>query len=58
MSNPKSVLDTYEVNPKKSLGQNFMHDPNALDKIVAEKPKEPGKAFRDFVDGLLAQVGK
>lgn len=35
MSNPKSVLDTYEVNPKKSLGQNFMHDPNALDKIVA-----------------------
>lgn len=34
MSNPRAVLESYEVNPKKSLGQNFMHDPNALEKIV------------------------
>lgn len=33
-SSPKSVLDSYELYPKKSLGQNFMHDPNALEKIV------------------------
>ena len=33
--NPKALLDSYDILPKKSLGQNFMHDPNALDKIVA-----------------------
>lgn len=33
--NPKALLDSYGILPKKSLGQNFMHDPNALDKIVA-----------------------
>jgi 16S rRNA (adenine1518-N6/adenine1519-N6)-dimethyltransferase len=32
---PKSLLDSYELHPKKSLGQNFMHDPNALEKIVS-----------------------
>ncbi len=34
-SSPKALLDSYELYPKKSLGQNFMHDPNALDKIVS-----------------------
>ena len=33
--NPKALLDSYDILPKKSLGQNFMHDPNALEKIVA-----------------------
>ena len=33
--NPKNLLEQYNINPKKSLGQNFMHDPNALEKIVA-----------------------
>ena len=32
---PKALLDSYNIQPKKSLGQNFMHDPNALEKIVA-----------------------
>ena len=32
---PKALLDSYDILPKKSLGQNFMHDPNALEKIVA-----------------------
>ena len=32
---PKSLLDNYDLYPKKSLGQNFMHDPNALEKIVS-----------------------
>ncbi|MCY3866364.1 MAG: 16S rRNA (adenine(1518)-N(6)/adenine(1519)-N(6))-dimethyltransferase RsmA [Chloroflexi bacterium] len=32
---PKALLDSYNIVPKKSLGQNFMHDPNALEKIVA-----------------------
>lgn len=33
-SSPKTIMDNYELYPKKSLGQNFMHDPNALEKIV------------------------
>lgn len=33
--NPKQVLEEYGINPKKSLGQNFMHDPNTIEKIVA-----------------------
>jgi len=33
--NPKTLLDSYDILPKKSLGQNFMHDPNALEKIVS-----------------------
>ncbi len=33
--NPRALLESYEILPKKSLGQNFMHDPNALAKIVA-----------------------
>ncbi len=32
--NPKYLLDTRHIDPKKSLGQNFLHDPNALEKIV------------------------
>ncbi len=34
-ASPKALLDNYDLLPKKSLGQNFMHDPNALEKIVA-----------------------
>ena len=33
-SSPKAMLDHYELFPKKSLGQHFMHDPQLLDKIV------------------------
>ncbi len=38
--NDRQLLDHYEITPKKSLGQNFLHDPNALEKIVdlAELP--------------------
>lgn len=33
--NPKLLLEMFDIQPKKSLGQNFLHDPNALEKIVA-----------------------
>lgn len=33
--NPKTLLEEYDIVPRKSLGQNFLHDPNMLDKIVA-----------------------
>lgn len=35
MSNPRSLLEYYKLVPKKGLGQNFLHDPNALEKIVS-----------------------
>ncbi|MEQ8674649.1 MAG: 16S rRNA (adenine(1518)-N(6)/adenine(1519)-N(6))-dimethyltransferase RsmA [Aggregatilineales bacterium] len=34
MSNPKALLEEYEIDPKRALGQNFLHDPNMLEKIV------------------------
>jgi 16S rRNA (adenine1518-N6/adenine1519-N6)-dimethyltransferase len=39
--NPKTLLDYYEINPKKSLGQNFLHDPGTLEKIVAVAEIKP-----------------
>lgn len=39
--NPRQLLDDYDLVPKKSLGQNFMHDPNTLDKIVATAEIQP-----------------
>lgn len=33
--NPKLLLEKYDLQPKKSLGQNFLHDPHVLEKIVA-----------------------
>ena len=35
MTNPKQLLDQHGIHPKKRLGQNFLHDPNTLEKIVA-----------------------
>ncbi len=32
--NPKTLLDEHEIHPKKKLGQNFLHDPGALERIV------------------------
>lgn len=34
MSNPKALLDEHKIDPKRSLGQNFLHDPNMLEKVV------------------------
>jgi 16S rRNA (adenine1518-N6/adenine1519-N6)-dimethyltransferase len=32
--NPREMLEAFGINPKKSLGQNFMHDPNTIEKIA------------------------
>ncbi|MFN8420986.1 MAG: rRNA adenine N-6-methyltransferase family protein [Anaerolineae bacterium] len=39
--NPKQLLDTLQLQPKKSLGQNFLHDPGILDKIVQAAELSP-----------------
>ncbi len=35
MSGPRALLERHNIQPKKSLGQNFLHDPGVLDKITA-----------------------
>lgn len=47
--NPKSVLDQHGITPKKSLGQNFLHDPNLLQKIVATAELMP--------DDIVVEIG-
>jgi len=62
--NPKELVEIYGVEPKKSLGQNFLHDPNALDKIVATAGITPEDAVLEVGPGTgalttrLAQVAK
>jgi len=38
--NDRQLLDGRGIAPKKSLGQNFLHDPHTLEKIVAANPKQ------------------
>ncbi|MBL1135079.1 MAG: ribosomal RNA small subunit methyltransferase A [Chloroflexi bacterium] len=49
MSNPKNLLESLNILPKKSLGQNFLHDPNALEKIVQSAELPP--------DALILEIG-
>ncbi len=58
-TSPKALLDSYGLQPKKSLGQNFMHDPQALQKIVASAGLQPGDIVVEVGSGtgaLTAQL--
>lgn len=57
-SSPKTLLDNYNIFPKKSLGQNFMHDPQALEKIVACADLSPGDAVVEVGAGTGALTEK
>ncbi len=52
--NPKYVLDNFQIVPKKSLGQNFLHDPNALEKIVETADLMPGDTVLEVGAGTGA----
>lgn len=62
--NPKSLLDQYGIAPKKSLGQNFLHDPNLLQKIVMTAELRPDDTVLEIGPGtgaltvLLAQAAR
>lgn len=62
--NPKSLLDHYEIQPRKSLGQNFLHDPNALQKIIEIADLKPTDTVLEIGPGTgalteyLAQAAK
>ena len=47
--NPKELLEEYGIYPKKKLGQNFMHDPNMIEKIVATAEIMP--------DDVVVEIG-
>ncbi len=40
--NDRELLHFHAIHPKKSLGQNFLHDPHALEKIVEIADLPPG----------------
>ncbi len=52
--NPKHLMDAFQIDPKKSLGQNFLHDPNALDKIVASADLQAGDTVVEIGPGTGA----
>ena len=62
--NPKSLLDQYGIAPKKSLGQNFLHDNNLLHKIVETADLMPEDTVLEIGPGaggltvLLAQAAR
>lgn len=56
--NPKSLLDYYQVVPRKSLGQNFVQDEHALDKIVAAAELAPSDTVLEIGPGTGALTEK
>jgi 16S rRNA (adenine1518-N6/adenine1519-N6)-dimethyltransferase len=62
--NPKELLDQHDLLPRKSLGQNFLHDPNALAKIAAAAELTPDSTVLEIGPGtgtlteVLAQRAK
>jgi 16S rRNA (adenine1518-N6/adenine1519-N6)-dimethyltransferase len=56
--NPKALLDAYDILPKKSLGQNFLHDPNMLDKIVTLAALTPDDRVLEIGPGTGALTGR
>lgn len=47
--NPRLLMEQHDILPKKSLGQNFLHDPNTLEKIVTSADLMP--------DSVVLEVG-
>ncbi|MBI5667585.1 MAG: 16S rRNA (adenine(1518)-N(6)/adenine(1519)-N(6))-dimethyltransferase RsmA [Chloroflexi bacterium] len=46
---PRSLLEEHDISPKKSLGQNFLHDPNTLEKIITTAELMP--------DDVVLEIG-
>ena len=57
-SSPKALLDSYDLYPKKSLGQNFMHDPKALAKIAAAAELRPNDTVVEVGAGTGALTAR
>ena len=51
---PKQLLERYQIEPKKSLGQNFLHDEGLLARIVAAAELSPDDEVLEVGPGLGA----
>ncbi len=51
---PKQLLERYQIEPKKSLGQNFLHDEGLLGRIVAAADLVPDDQVLEVGPGLGA----
>lgn len=49
--NPKTLLAAHDIHPKRALGQNFLHDPGALHKIVAAAELAPDETVLEVGAG-------
>ena len=49
--NPKTLLDAHGIQPRRALGQNFLHDPGALHKIVAAAELAPDETVLEVGAG-------
>lgn len=54
--NPRMLLDDHGIAPKKSLGQNFLQDPNTLDKIVTAAALLPTDTVLEIGPGTGAMT--
>lgn len=54
MPSPKQVLDALGISPKKSLGQNYLHDPQTLDKIIEHAQLPDNSTVLEIGPGLGA----
>ncbi len=53
-TNPKMLMDMYRIDPRKSLGQNFLHDPNTLRKIMETANIRAGDVILEIGPGTGA----
>jgi 16S rRNA (adenine1518-N6/adenine1519-N6)-dimethyltransferase len=49
--NDRQLLDFHGIPPKKSLGQNFLHDPNTLEKIIQVADLAPNSTVVEIGPG-------
>jgi 16S rRNA A1518/A1519 N6-dimethyltransferase RsmA/KsgA/DIM1 with predicted DNA glycosylase/AP lyase activity len=49
--NDRQLLELHGISPKKSLGQNFLHDPNTLEKIVVSAELSPDATVLEIGSG-------
>ncbi len=49
--NDRQILELHSISPKKSLGQNFLHDPNTLHKIVTSAGLAPDSTVLEIGPG-------
>jgi 16S rRNA (adenine1518-N6/adenine1519-N6)-dimethyltransferase len=54
VEHPRRILERFQIRPKKSLGQNFLHDANVLRRIATAAEVEAGDEVLEIGPGLGA----